>query len=142
MVKLRTQPKKLRHGKYIDLARAVLTNQTAVDKATGRLQRFKRECASAMHNVGVKTFSFPEFDNPIEGQLNRHFRAALERPWGRRIHLRRLYTLHASGEITIDEFLDCISSSYKAVEDTLGEERAKGLLETYQKGLDLVITES
>ena len=124
--------KKVIEGTYIPLARYLQKALVKREYYTEKVKESKRACASAMQSVKVRSFDFRSDDGHL-------FNASLERPKAERIHKRRLYVLLASGEITLDEFLDCITASHKAVSETLGEEIANELLETYEKGLDLVI---
>jgi len=124
--------KVLPEASYVGVARRVLVASQLKDKAAHDEIEAKRECASLMHSVHVT-----EFPLGVEGKT---YTVKLERKWAKRINVRKLYTLVASGEITLDEFFDCIEAPIKAVEETLGEERADTLKESFQKGLDLVIT--
>ena len=122
-------------GTYISLARSVLFIQNKIKQLKEEENTFKRSCASSMQIS--KVFKF-HFKDPDTGKTHT---ASLERPWAKRIHTRKLYTLLASGEITLDEFLDCIVAPQKAVEETLGESVANSLLEDYKKAYTLIISE-
>lgn len=127
------------HGKkealeasYIPLAKRVLTAQRLKEQARTDEIAAKRSCASAMNAFHVKQFSVN-----VEGQT---YQAKLERKERQRINTRKLYVLLSSGEITLDEFFDCIVAPIEAVSETLGKDRVRYLLETYKTGLDLTFT--
>lgn len=118
---------------YIPLARRVLTAQRLKEKAQADELDAKRQCATKMHAAPVSSFEFTH-----DGKT---FEAVLGRPIATRVSIRKLYTLLGNGEITLDQFFDCVIAPEKAVLETLGEDELARVQETYGKGLDLVITE-
>lgn len=129
-------------AEYISLARCVLSCQEKVEEFTRKTLEFKRQCASKMHAVNVTSFEFKKYDRPYPHQeKGNNFEAVLGRPIATRVSVRKLYTLLGNGEITLDQFFDCVIAPEKAVLETLGEDELARVQETYEKGLDLVITE-
>lgn len=127
------RPRPLPEASYISLARRVLVASQLKQKAADDELQAKRECATSMHSVHMT-----EFDMNVEGK---DYSVKLARRWVEQINVRKLYTLLANGEITLDEFLDCIEAPIKSVEETLGDDRVAFLKENVKKGLDLQITE-
>lgn len=130
-----------REAPYVSLARSIVAATESEQKARDRKINYKRECAKAMHAVRMTYFTFYEFAQDRKGKVNRLFKLTLERPKAERINVRKLYVMLQNGDLTMDEFFDCIVAPIKMVEEQLGEEIAKSLTETYEKGLDIVIEE-
>lgn len=122
----------LPEGSYIPLARRVLVAQQLKQKAADEEIQAKRECATQMHAVNIR-----EFPLVVEGK---QYDVKLARRTVDQINTRKLYTMLSAGEITLDEFFDCIEAPVKNVSETLKEDQVKFLQETVQKGLDLLIT--
>lgn len=118
-------------AEYILEARRFVTankikNQQAREEADA-----KRKTVQAMHAVKVSAFDF------VVG--NSTYSALLDRPESNVINVRKLYVMVKEGDVTLDEFYDCISASQKAVTETLGAAVAAKLSETKKRGIDLII---
>jgi hypothetical protein len=127
------QARRLPEGNYIPLARRVLVAQQLKAKAAEDELSAKRSCASAMHSVDMTEFEFS-----VEGS---RYKASLERKYKREVNVRKLYTLLANNELTIDEFLSCIEAPLSKVNEVLAPDTVSYLCDSVKGGLDLYITE-
>ena len=125
---------KVPEGTYIAIARGLAGHYDALQHEKDAITRFKQICATEMHKANIKYFTFQDHNN-------RAFAVTLGRPTVKRINVRKLYVMLGEGEITLDEFFDCVTAPAKAVTETLGEERTKFLWEEHRKSLDLVVKE-
>lgn len=126
-------PRQPLEADYIPLARRALVASQLKAQASDEEIAAKRSCASAMHSVNVT-----EFPLVVEGK---RYNAKLERPWGKRINVRKLYTMVRADEISLEDFLDCITATPKAVEEILGESAVTRTIEDVKLGLNLTFSE-
>lgn len=117
---------------YIPQARRVVTAQRLKAAAANDEHEAKLAAARSMNSVQVR-----EFDFEAEGK---RYHADLTRPSAERISPVKLYVLVKEGEISVDDFLECVSVNETLATELLGESRVKEVMEIYRKGLDLVIT--
>lgn len=125
--------RKLPEADYIPQARRALLAHTLRERAAEDELQAKRACASAMNTHHIREFEFANDEG-------KRFKAKLKRPLAQRVSVRKLYTLVREGVLSLDDFLDSVTANDQIVEETLGEDRTKSLMEEYRKGLNLVIT--
>ncbi len=118
---------------YIPLARAVLTAIRLKERASSDEISNKRACASQMHSVGVKSFTFKY---PDDGKT---YSVKLARPVEKKMSVRKLYTLLGNGIISLDEFLECVDVNERFTKDFLEPDEVERLYEDVTKGLNLII---
>ena len=129
-------------GEHISQARKWLTLRELRANIIKREAEQRRDTAKAMNAVHVTDFVVSDFASAAtKGRRSKNVRVYLDRPEATRVNVRKLYTLVQAGEISLDAFLECISTDEKAVEETFGETILTRVKETYRKGLDLIAEE-
>lgn len=128
-----SQSRRVVEASYIPIARRVLTAKRLRDTAAEEHIAAKRSCAVAMNSVKVQEFSVTHDDI--------RYNVRLARPFGRRVNVRKLYTMVKNGEIPLDDFLEHITIDEDTVKEHFGADVATLVSEDYKKGLDLIFTE-
>lgn len=120
-----------REAKYVGHARRVVTAQTLRGKADEEFKQARIDCAREMNKVHIREFDFRMEDDTYNAQLFR--------PSAQRVSPVKLYTLVKDGTISVDDFLEIVTVNQDLASDLLGD-RLSSVMETYTRGLDLIIT--
>jgi hypothetical protein len=125
----------VKEGVHVTRARNFVALSKMAETTATQVANAKQEVAQLMHKAQMRSFEVRD----ISGK--KVYNVRLERPTVERVSPRKLYTMLANGEIDLEDFLSVITVNKNKVSDLIGDKTTASLIETYQRGLDLIVEE-